>query len=588
MSSTADFGASGVCDVGAVFKPIRPVSDPMSFYPGFGHEVTTLKQGTLVSGGRWHGGTRSLPVDILFEKDIAVKLPDGATIYVDVFRPLGAEHVPAIVAWSPYGKEGGSWTHGTGPQPLAVQGLGGGPRTEWVSGLQKFEGPDPAEWVEHGYAIVNPDPRGAFMSEGNRLYFGEQEGKDGAALIEWVASQDWSNGRVATQGNSWLGIMQWFIAAQRPPHLAAMAPWEGFPDYYRDHIAIGGIPFPGFTDFIGSMDFGTGLIEDPSAMLHAHPLMNEYWERKSAQVERIDVPSYVVAHPNSHRTMEAFRRLRTDNKWLRIHNTSEWYNQYVPEYVADLRRFFDRYLKDDDNGWETTSPIRIALFDPGLPVEHSANKQYADAPGYMPARVVDRPENEWPLAQTQYHKLYLDTATGQLATELPSTEGIVKYLSTSPDSKASFTYQFEEDTELTGYFSLTLWVAAASANDMDLFVTVDKLDEHGNVLGLMNTGQLRVSHREIDLHRSTRFWPVYKHERQQFLMPGEIVPVEIGIAPSTMFWHTGQQLRLMISGLPPAGPNPFQPLVKNEGDHTIYGGGRYDSHLQVPVIPHMD
>jgi hypothetical protein len=259
----------------------------------------------------------------------------------------------------------------------------------------------------------------------------------------------------------------------------------------------------------------------------------------------------------------------------------------LPEYVSDLRRFFDRYLKDDDNGWETTPQVRIALFDPGLPVEHSANKQYADAPGYMPVRVVDRPENEWPLARTQYRKLYLDTSTGQLATELPSTEGSVKYLSTSPDGKASFTYQFEEDTELTGYFSLTLWVAAASSNDLDLFVTVDKLDEHGNVLGMMNTGQLRVSHRETDPHRSTRFWLVYKHERQQFLTSGDIVPVEIGIAPSTMFWHAGQQLRLVISGLPPAGPSPFQPLVKNEGDHIIYGGGRYDSHLQVPVIPNM-
>jgi predicted acyl esterase len=102
---------------------------------------------------------------------------------------------------------------------------------------------------------------------------------------------------------------------------------------------------------------------------------------------------------------------------------------------------------------------------------------------------------------------------------------------------------------------------------------------------MMNTGQLRVSHREIDLHQSTRFWPVHQHTRQQFLRPGEIVPVEIGIAPSTMFWHAGQQLLLVIAGLPAAGPSPFQPDVKNEGDHIIYGGGRYDSYLQVPIIP---
>lgn len=58
-----------------------------------------------------------------------------------------------------------------------------------TSGLEKFEGPDPAYWVAHGYAVVNPDKRGAYMSEGNLLYWGHEDALDGCDLIEWIASQ---------------------------------------------------------------------------------------------------------------------------------------------------------------------------------------------------------------------------------------------------------------------------------------------------------------------------------------------------------------------------------------------------------------
>ena len=70
-----------------------------SFEPG----TRTLKAGFQVAPQ-----FRPLPVDIIFEKDVAVKLRDGVTIYIDVFRPAGVEHVPVLLAWSPYGKGQGS------------------------------------------------------------------------------------------------------------------------------------------------------------------------------------------------------------------------------------------------------------------------------------------------------------------------------------------------------------------------------------------------------------------------------------------------------------------------------------------------
>ena len=40
-----------------------------------------------------------------------------------------------------------------------------------------------------------------------------------------------------------------FIAAEQPPHLKAIAPWEGISDIYREQYGRGGIPNPAFADY---------------------------------------------------------------------------------------------------------------------------------------------------------------------------------------------------------------------------------------------------------------------------------------------------------------------------------------------------
>lgn len=183
-----------------------------------------------------------IPVDIVLDKDVAVTLRDGSTIYVDVLRPAGTEKVPVIIAWSPYGKSGG--THPKNWNLFELLGID----QSRLSGLGKFEGPDPAFWCANGYAICNPDARGAFHSEGDIYATGQQEGQDCADLIEWLAAQEWCNGKIGMSGNSYLAVAQWFAAAEQPPHLAAIAPWEGWSDTYRDLVVRGGMPdlsFPG-------------------------------------------------------------------------------------------------------------------------------------------------------------------------------------------------------------------------------------------------------------------------------------------------------------------------------------------------------
>ncbi|SMX84807.1 X-Pro dipeptidyl-peptidase (S15 family) [Brevibacterium sp. 239c] len=118
---------------------------------------------TLEAGFRIAPPFRELPVDIVFEKDTSVQLRDGTTVHVDIFRPAGAEQVPVIVAWSPYGK-----AQGTSASVMGVFGLAGLDNSV-VSGLEKFEGPDPAYWCARGYAIANPDIRGVVDSDGDSV-----------------------------------------------------------------------------------------------------------------------------------------------------------------------------------------------------------------------------------------------------------------------------------------------------------------------------------------------------------------------------------------------------------------------------------
>ena len=323
---------------------------------------------------------------ICYDRDVAVALRDGTTIYTDVYRPEGATGVPAIVAWSPYGKRAGY------AGMYFMLGVPEGTNSE----MTKFEGPDPSYWCHYGYAVINPDARGAGNSEGDESVSGSGEGRDGSDLIEWVAAQECSNGKVGLAGDSWLAVSQWFTAAQQPPHLACIAPWEGFVDVYQSFARPGGIMQTGLMGFIaGFIGYGPGRVEDIVAMAEGHPFMDAYWEDKVARLERIDVPAYVTAGWNtalhSRGSIDGFRGIASTHKWRVAHREFEWPYFYTPENLEDLRRFFDRYLKGIRNGWELTPRVRIDVMDAD-DFDHASK----------------RAEAEFPLARTHYQEFFLD------------------------------------------------------------------------------------------------------------------------------------------------------------------------------------
>ncbi len=168
----------------------------------------------------------------------------------------------------------------------------------------------------------------------------------------------------------------------------------------------------------------------------------------------------------------------------------------------------------------------------------------------------------------------------------------------SADGNAEFVTLFEEDAELIGYLSLKLWVSPDEANDMDLFITVRKLDRSGNQVLFDNChvpgkwpmalGWLRLSHRELDRDKSTPWEPYLKSVvgPGQKVKPGDVVPCEIPILPTSTLFRKGEALKLDISGIYRAGEKVDVPFgysdTVNKGMHSIYTGGKFDSYLLIP------
>ena len=514
---------------------------------------------------------------IVCDQDVAVPMRDGIVLYADVFRPADdAAKVPAILAWSNYGKRPNEYR----PDEL-VSYTPGVPKGA-ISASAKFEAADPEYWVPNGYAVINVDIRGIGYSGGYHEQFGKQDAEDGYDFIEWCAEQPWCNGRVAMAGSSALAISQWHIAAEQPPHLACIAPWEGMSDMYRESLYEGGIPCIQFTNFATAGACGLLGIDDQGGMAERYPLMNAYWADKIPDFSKVVVPAYVTAgwnHFHLRGSVNGWRKIASEQKWLRAHREFEWPDFYSAKYLPELKAFFDRYCKGIRNGWESTPRVRIEVQD-----------------RFDESWQVDRPEREFPLARTQYKKLYLDAAAAAMVHENPAAEAQARY--DAAQGEIVFDHTFERDTELTGYMKLHAWVEAAGHDDMDLFVTVKKLSRTGveqPVTIFDGTaphpgawGKMRVSHRELDPELSTDFQPVQAHRRELKLAPGEIVPIDVEINPTSRIWHAGETIRVHVAGRYIRDPHWIEPLVwetDNAGEHVFHTGGQYESYLQIPVIP---
>lgn len=526
-------------------------------YPGFGYKEEVFESFTKA-------------------RDVAVALRDGTTIYVDLFLPLKAANAPALVAWSPYGKHG--------LKSLAIM-PGADVEPDWVSEHVIWEGPDPAYWCARGYAVVSPDPRGAWSSEGTLTFFSGQEAEDGYDLIEWIGGQPWSNGKVGMLGVSYLAISQWSVASKRPPSLAAICPWEGLSDPYREVYFHGGIPETGFLNWWQPKSrFSLSPAEDVLRMNAAHPLHDAYWGSKSFDLGAVEAPAFVVASWGDHGlhtrgTIEGFQSIGSEHKWLEVHGRKKWRHFYDPRSVQRQTAFFDRFLRGQDTEVAQWPRVTIEVRESNI-------------------RSFVRDEGTWPPETVEPRALYLDCADRMLREAPPSGEAQAEYDAGDPAARLIFDFRLPADAEFIGTAKLKLWVSTDSHDEMDLFVALQKLDAQVRPVGFryfstfddgpVALGWLRASHRALDADRSTPLRPVHPHIRQEKLQPGQVVPVEIEIWPSGTSFRAGETLRLVVAGSDLYRFDTGAPELRHEADnrglHRIWSGGAYDSHLLLPSV----
>ncbi len=474
------------------------------------------------------------------------------------------------------------------------------------------------------------DSRGAGRSPGYLDIFSPRETQGHYQCIEWAGVQSWSNGKVGLLGISYYGVNQWLVAALQPPHLAAICPWEGSSDYYREFTHHGGILSIFVRQWypvqVAAVQHGVGergmrspvtgetvagpetLPQEELVALHAHswddlldhPLADEYYQQRTPDLSKITVPLLAAGnwahHLHTRGTFEGYTRVSSEQKWLEVHGLQHWVEFYTDCGVDLQKRFFGYFLKGVDTDWDRQAPVQL-------------NVRQVDG------TFEQRAEREWPLARTQWTKFDLDLAQHTLSLKPQPTAEWTDFAALG-EGLTFTTDPLDAPLEITGPAAAKLLVAS-STSDADIFLTLRVLDPQGadvtfpsamDPRGLVAFGWLRASHRKIDPERSLPYRPWHPHDEGQPLTPGEPVVLDVEIWPTSVIIPAGYRLAVTTQGrdfaLPGDGPWITTYGVQMRGNgifiHTeardrpedIFGrittllsGGDRGSYLLLPVIP---
>lgn len=511
---------------------------------------------------------------LIVEKDVPIKVRDGALLCADVFRPGGADTFPAIMTLGPYPKDiqFKAWSR-MRPAGIDVDG----PFMHW-------ETVDPEWWVPQGYAVVRVDGRGTGKSPGTAHNLTMGEAEDYYDAVEWAGTQKWSNGKVAVMGVSYFAMNAWRVAALNPPHLAAIIPWEGAFDLYRDVNRHGGIRSNTFTQ--GWAANVARHTQEPTRQVPYPELYDERVARNNPDLADIKVRllsagNWAGVGLHLRGNIEGYLGAGSRQKFLRVHSGDHVTPFYSLEGRLYQLRFLEQWLRGIDTGILREPPVRLAIRRGGDDYEW-------------------RYEYEWPLARTRWTPYYLDARDATLSVSKIDRVSYVSYKGGLGEQGAGVNFTtptFGEDTEVTGPIKLKLWVSS-SVDDADLFVILHHMDASDKEIrypGAMQNiiaaayGWLRVSHRKLDPARSTPYRPFHTNDQLQKVKPGEVVPVEVEIWPSSMVLRKGQYLTLQIAANDDPGMASYSHTDPADriasGATTIHTGGAYDSHLLLPVIP---
>lgn len=194
------------------------------------------------------------------------------------------------------------------------------------------------------------------------------------------------------------------------------------------------------------------------------PLDDEYYQTLTPDVSKIQVPVLSAGNwggfgLHGRGNYEGFINAGSKQKWLEVHSGRHDEAFYIDRGMGLQKRFFDHFLKGINNGWEKTAPVLLQLRRPEEPFGEI------------------REESEWPLARTQWTKMYLSSAE-----KLLSTSAIKSQSSVSFDARNGnvvfYSEPLEKELEITGPLALKLFISS-STTDADIFVTLQAFSPDG-------------------------------------------------------------------------------------------------------------
>ncbi|MFM0212232.1 CocE/NonD family hydrolase [Paraburkholderia sediminicola] len=536
------------------------------------------------------------------QPDVMVPMSDGVDVAVRIYRPDGPGPFPTLFAASPY-----RYDNDDLPPSMVFF---------W------FETGPIHFYVQQGYAYVHLDVRGTGKSGGEFGYFDRRERRDLYEVIEWIAAQPWSNGKVGGIGQSYYAASQWAMASERPPHLACVAPFDGHFDLYRGWNYQGGMRsnyISGWWNnsvriankFPANGSEPRDIPVDMPAITLQHPTFDAYWEERdfSDKLREVDIPVYSIGtwikrERHLGGNLRAYQLVSGPKKLKVFDHVSGAEALKVFETVAFhsevMLPFYDHWLKGLPTGYTDRPDVECALV--------GANRTYQTT--------------TWPPTEVSYLPLYLaggptgsvtSLNDGALAAE-PLEEaqsttysypganwvfGPVVMTRQGPDTvQAVLTFTsapLEADVDVVGPIELEIHVSS-TRTDMNVVSRLaeqlpqepaDRAAGRQPASKLVSKGWLKASHRALDEAQSVLGAPVHLHTTPEPLVPGQVVALRVALVGCGHRFQKGSRIRLELScGDTTFTDSQFAHAFTPDmvGSDTVHFGLPWPSKLILPVV----
>jgi len=430
-----------------------------------------------------------------------------------------------------------------------------------------------AFFVKRGYTTLVCLLRGIGASGGKWQHaFAPQDGRDAHDLVEWLAAQPFSDGRIGVFGESYGAGTTYGAAVEQPPHLCAIAPMQSPGTLYDDVNYPGGIeataggPMNFWPPIAELMSQGAISADEEFALYRAHPTYDAFWQERTirGRYDRIQVPVLALGGW----TDNFFRSGMLTNVEPLLERTWVFYGQWVHTIPVDLGTcdtqcaadplpggvllaWFDRWVMALPNTPIPEKPTFLSFEGPA-----AGGKGWRELSSWLPAG-----------PDALRYELGSDaTLTSMASATQPMTFHEPGDTTESGVSLTFTTPALEADRVLVGPATLDLRVTL-SGSDANFYVQLLDVDDK-NTEALVNDGFLKASHRS-------------SHTDPTAVSPGQALDYHIEVRPQHYRFRAGHRVRIRLWG--GATDTLVQP---SPVDITVETGAR--SKLSMPGFAAVD